>query len=80
MIFSLATGNSMIFFFINFNSFIVVVAPYRPRNITIKNITSSSVILFWEAPELETGPTKYVVTAFDNETSTQPDPCETQGY
>lgn len=93
MIFFLATDNSsfvlfLLFcffvylffvFLINLNSFIVV-APYPPGDITIENITSSSVTLSWKAPELQTGPTKYVVTAFDNETSTQPDPCETQGY
>lgn len=78
MIFYLASCNFS--FLISLNLFFFDVAPYPLGNITIKNITSSSVTLSWEAPKLETGPTKYKVTAIDNETSIQPEPCETQGY
>lgn len=62
------------------NIFISVLAPYPPRNITIDKITSTSVILSWVAPILETGPTKYIVTAIDKETVKQSGSCKTQGY
>lgn len=61
------------------NIFISVLAPYPPGNITI-DINSTSVTLSWVAPKLETGPTKYIVTAIDKETNKQNGSCKTQGY
>lgn len=62
------------------NIFIFVLAPYPPGKIKIVDINSTSVTLSWVAPELETGPTNYIVTAFDNITSQLNGSCETQGY
>lgn len=62
------------------NIFIFVLAPYPPGKITIDDINSTSVTLSWGAPELETGPTKYIVTAIDKETNKQNGSCKTQGY
>lgn len=59
------------------NIFISVLAPYPPGKITIGYINSTSVDLSWKTPELETGPTYYIVTATDQETNA--DPCVTKG-
>ncbi|KAL4233512.1 hypothetical protein ACF0H5_008193 [Mactra antiquata] len=39
--------------------------PRIPRVVTVKNVSSTEIKVAWESPELYTGPTKYEVSAID---------------
>ena len=54
-------------------------APYPPRNITFSSITSSSVQVWWEHPNIQTGPTSYKVVATDKNDSSITKSCSTTG-
>nr|XP_022292898.1 tyrosine-protein phosphatase 10D-like isoform X5 [Crassostrea virginica] len=55
-------------------------APYPPGNITFSSITSSSVQVWWEHPNIQTGPTSYKVVATDKNDSSITKSCSTTGF
>ena len=75
--------NLLIFTFflhVSFYKFIYVSsAPYPPVEISFSSITSSSVQVRWEHPNIQTGPTRYEVVATDKTDSSVKKSCYTQG-
>ena len=69
------------FYMYLFTIYVIYVSsgPYIPGNITFSSITSSSVQVWWEHPNIQIGPTSYEVVATDEKDSSITKSCNTEG-